>query len=131
MSVSEAQRLEMHRALQNLLGVDVSNTLMEHLPPSGWSDLVRMRDIIEMEKRLDARFERLNEQMNVRFKVLEEHMNTRFTVLEEQTNARFTLLDGRVDGLSSRVKNAIVVGMALGTALLAIVVQLLISFANL
>ena len=120
MSVSEAQRLEMHRALQNLLGVDVSNTLMEHLPPSGWSDLVRMRDIIEMEKRLDARFERLNEQMNARFTVLEAHMDALFAVVE-----------GQIKGLNSRINAVIGFGTALMLAMLAIQTQLLISVANL
>lgn len=64
MSVSEAQRFELHRALQNLLGDDVSHTLMEHLPPSGWGDLARMRDIIEMEKRIDSRLAFLENRLH-------------------------------------------------------------------
>lgn len=60
MSVSEARRLEMYVAFQQLLGDDVADTVMEHLPPSGWNDLVRMRDVIEMEKRLDGRLDSLN-----------------------------------------------------------------------
>lgn len=35
----------MHRALREELGEAVADTLMEHLPPSGWGDLARRADI--------------------------------------------------------------------------------------
>lgn len=102
MSVSEARRLEMYVAFQQLLGDDVADTVMEHLPPSGWNDLVRMRDVIEMEKRLDGR---LNE-----------------------TEKR---LDGRLDSLNGRITLAITCGLTVGLALLAIQVQIMLTIANL
>ncbi len=45
MSISEAQRFDMQVGLRSHLGDDVANTLMEHLPPSGWSDVARKHDI--------------------------------------------------------------------------------------
>jgi hypothetical protein len=45
MSISEAQRFDMQVGLRSHLGDDVANTLMEHLPPSGWSDVARRQDI--------------------------------------------------------------------------------------
>jgi hypothetical protein len=45
MSISEAQRFDMQVGLRQQLGDDVANTLMEHLPPSGWSDVARTREI--------------------------------------------------------------------------------------
>lgn len=45
MSVSEAQRFDMQVGLRSHLGDDVANTLMEHLPPSGWSDVARKHDM--------------------------------------------------------------------------------------
>lgn len=35
----------MRSGLQQALGDNVANILMEHLPPSGWSDVARTRDI--------------------------------------------------------------------------------------
>ena len=35
----------MYRAIRNELGVAVADTLMEHLPPSGWGDVARQGDI--------------------------------------------------------------------------------------
>ena len=35
----------MHTELRNRLGEPVADTLMEHLPPSGWSDVARTSDV--------------------------------------------------------------------------------------
>ena len=60
MSISEAQRFDMQVGLRQQLGDDVANSLMEHLPPSGWSDVARTRDIEFIEKRLGMIEKRLN-----------------------------------------------------------------------
>ena len=52
MTISEAQRFDMQVALRSHLGDDVANTLMEHLPPSGWSDVARKQDIVDIHKEL-------------------------------------------------------------------------------
>lgn len=45
MTNTESKRFQMHRALREELGEAVADTLMEHLPPSGWGDLARRADI--------------------------------------------------------------------------------------
>jgi hypothetical protein len=52
MTISEAKRFEMHLGLKKVLGDDVANTVMEHLPPSGWGDVARARDIDLLDRRL-------------------------------------------------------------------------------
>ncbi len=54
MAISEAQRFEMHLGLRKVIGDEVANTLMEHLPPSGWTDVARKQDIDVIEKRLNV-----------------------------------------------------------------------------
>ena len=44
----------MYRALRNELGVSVADTLMEHLPPSGWGDVARQRDIAALRADLES-----------------------------------------------------------------------------
>ena len=43
--ITEAQRFEMHTCLRGLMGEEIANTMMEHLPPSGWSDIARKPDL--------------------------------------------------------------------------------------
>ena len=64
MTISEAQRFEMHLGLRNTLGDVVANSLMEHLPPSGWSDVARTGDV----DRINARMDRLETEMREGFK---------------------------------------------------------------
>ena len=67
MTISEAQRFEMHLGLRKALGDDVANSLMEHLPPSGWSDVARTSDIDRIDVRIDhleARLDRLEARLD-------------------------------------------------------------------
>lgn len=43
--MNEERRYSLHERLEAMLGATDANTLMEHLPPTTWSDLVRQRDI--------------------------------------------------------------------------------------
>lgn len=63
MSVGETQRRALHTELVKKLGADVADTLMDHLPPAGWSDLARRTDLEAMELRIEAKLaEKLNSQ---------------------------------------------------------------------
>ena len=53
MTITEARRFEMHLELKKKLGDDVADTLMEHLPPSGWEDVVRVRDLTPLKMQID------------------------------------------------------------------------------
>ena len=70
MTISEAQRFEMHLGLRNTLGDVVANSPMEHLPPSGWSDVARTGDI----DRIDARIDRLEADMREGFQSIRSSM---------------------------------------------------------
>lgn len=52
--ITEAQRFEMHTCLRGLMGEEVANTMMEHLPPSGWSDVARQSDIALVKTELKS-----------------------------------------------------------------------------
>ena len=63
MVVSEAQRRALHDGLVKKLGADVADTLMDYLPPAGWSELARRSDLEAMELRLEAKLaEKINSQ---------------------------------------------------------------------
>jgi hypothetical protein len=61
--MSAAQRRALHDGLVKKLGADVADTLMDYLPPAGWSDLARRSDLDAMESRLKAELaEKINSQ---------------------------------------------------------------------
>lgn len=57
MSITESKRLQLHLSLKEVLGDNMADTLMDHLPPTGWADVARKRDIDHLE-RLFASLER-------------------------------------------------------------------------
>lgn len=59
MTIRKAQRFEMHLGLRDTLGDVVAHSLMEYLPPGGWSNVARTGDI----DRVDARIDRLEAEM--------------------------------------------------------------------
>jgi hypothetical protein len=56
MVISEAARYEMHKELRSRLGEPVADTLMEHLPPSGWSAVALKSDIDQLRGEMNTRF---------------------------------------------------------------------------
>ena len=45
MTIAESRRFVLQRALRDQFGASVADTLMEHLPPTGWGDVARQSDI--------------------------------------------------------------------------------------
>ena len=52
MTLSEAQRFELHLGLQKLMGEPMATTFMENVPPSGWSDVAQRADLTVLEREL-------------------------------------------------------------------------------
>jgi hypothetical protein len=108
MSISQTQRFELQLELQKVLRDDMANILMEHLPPSGWSDVARRQDLEMIELRLEG-------------------VDRRFDEIER----RFDYMDRRINILDGRMKLMITGILGFGLALLAIQVQVLLSLADL
>ncbi len=56
MAITEADRLEMHLQIRKTMGDKVADTMMEHLPPTGWADVARKSDVDYLAALMDARF---------------------------------------------------------------------------
>lgn len=63
MTISESERFELHVGLEKILGDKLTNTLMEHLPPSGWSDVARRADLDHLERMMEMRFQEIDRRL--------------------------------------------------------------------
>ena len=61
MANDDRSRHRMYERLQEVLGEEEAATLMEHLPPVGWADVVTKRD-------LDLRLEALEQKLLAMFR---------------------------------------------------------------
>jgi hypothetical protein len=104
MPSSEAERFTLHQTLRSLMPEAVADTLMSHLPPTGWSDIARQAD-------LDAqslRFDRIDQKfVEIDKKFVE--IDARF----DRIDARFDRIDARFDELASMKRYVVTTGIAL------------------
>lgn len=67
MHVSEAQRFEMQLVLRRVLGDEMGDRLMEHLPPVGWSEVALSRDVDALRRDFESfRTEMMREIAGIR-----------------------------------------------------------------
>lgn len=86
MAIADAGRHRLHTKLDKVPGEEDANVLIAHLPPSGWSDVARTRDLDALEERMNARFEILD----LRLRELEARFDARLErCMREQTNRFF------------------------------------------
>ena len=81
MALDERARHELFLRLEQVLGPERAETLMELLPPVGWADVATKRDLDALEQRMDLRFELVDQ----RFEALDQ----RFEASEQKLLAAF------------------------------------------
>ena len=54
MAITETERFEMQLALRKVLGEEMGDRLMEHLPPVGWADVALSRDVQSVRNDVDS-----------------------------------------------------------------------------
>jgi hypothetical protein len=88
MAISEIERNHLHNRLSEVLGQEDAAVLMSHLPPSGWSDVVRTSDLAALEARMDLRF------------AAADH---RFDALEARIDAKLAGVDTKLAGVDTKL----------------------------
>jgi hypothetical protein len=108
MSMTEARRTEMHIGLREALGPRVADSLMEHLPPSGWADVARQS---EMNLRFDT--------VQIQFDMIDRRF--------EEIDRRFEEVYRRLDAIETRMRFMIGTTLTIGLAMFGLQVQILLS----
>ena len=122
MTMTDARRTEMHIGLRESLGPRVADTLMQHLPPSGWDDVARQSEMNLRFDMVDRRFEEVDrrfEEIDRRF----EEIDQRFVGVDK----RFDGVDKRFDAIDSRIRFMIGTTLTIGLALFGLQVQIFLN----
>lgn len=92
MSITNARRHDLHTGLEEALGPERAETLMDYLPPVGWADVATKRDLDNVEERLGARIDGLE---------------SRIDSFEERVGLRLDNFGVRLDSVKSEVRHEI------------------------
>ena len=111
MPSSEAERFTLHQTLRSLMPEAVADTLMSHLPPTGWSDIARKADIDAQNPRfdrIDAKFVEIDKkfvEIDARFDRIDARL--------DRIDTRFDRIDAKFDELASMKRYVVTTGIAL------------------
>ena len=94
MASNEDDRHRLHQHLEEVLGRDDANTLMEHLPPTGWANVATKDDVEHLRVSTTHHLDQLRAQMVHEF----ELRDVRF----ERIDLRFQQVDARIDQMEQR-----------------------------
>lgn len=117
MTITDAERHRLHTKLDQVLGEEDAAVLISHLPPSGWSDVTRTRDLDQLEQRMNLRFQAVDE----RFDALEQRMDLRFQATEARVDTRIAELGER---LQRELRRATVLHLTITSVIATLVVTL-------
>jgi len=106
MAPDERSRVEASQALSEQLGPAAAAALMECIPPYGWHEIATKRDLNELERRIDLRFDALE----ARFLAIDGRfaaIDSQFDAIEARFEGRFAGIDGRLVGIEGRLAAAV------------------------
>ena len=115
MTVTEGERYAVHQRLDEMLGTEEANVLMELLPPVGWADVATKRDLENFANQL--RIERLQGEASLRAELnsLGEKLGGETASLRTEMAKEFRQLQARMVGTTVSVAAiAVTVLTALG-----------------
>jgi hypothetical protein len=105
--VSEIERRQLHKEVENIMSDDSAAVLMRLLPPVGWNDFATKQDLetlgkfmqlgfnnslLEMRNDMSSEFASLRKEMYTEFGTVRSEMNTEFAAVRSE-------LHHEIDGL--------------------------------
>lgn len=139
MTITEAKRLELHQDLRNTIGVEAADTLMEHLPPTGWADVARRSDLDHqtavtagefalVRSEMSAEFGLVRSEMAAEFAAVRNEMSTEFTAVRSELTLAISEMKGHIDNrLSAQTRWIVTLTSANTLAMVGLIVSVLLK----
>ena len=86
MALGERSRHEMYLKFEEVLGAQVANTLMEHLPPVGWADVATKRD-------LDAQITLVRSDLDAQISLVRTDLDAQISLVRSDLDAQSMRLE--------------------------------------
>ena len=113
MAVTESERYELYQVLVEKLGAEGAQTLMEHLPPTGWSEVATKHDFDHQRALFRADLDQHRAEMRAQ---LDQHRAETSAQLDQhraETSAELQELRGEIRASELRLETKIERGLRL------------------
>jgi hypothetical protein len=77
-TITDTKRFELHQYLRTHMETNMADTLMDHLPPAGWSDLARTSDVMAVRTELKSEIQAVRTELKGDIAELRAEMLERF-----------------------------------------------------
>ena len=98
--MSEIERRQLHKEVENIMSDDSAAVLMRLLPPVGWNDFATKQDLETLGKFMQLGFNNslleLRNDMNTEFASLRKEMHTEFADLRKEIYKEFAALSSEL-----------------------------------
>ena len=115
MANNEDDRFRLHQHLEEVLGRDDANTLMEHLPPTGWANVATKDDVEHLRVSTTHHLDQLRAQMvhefelrDVRFERIEQRFDSFRLEMKADMERAFRMQTFAIVGLMFTMLSAFV-----------------------
>ena len=115
MANNEDDRFRLHQHLEEVLGRDDANTLMEHLPPTGWANVATKDDVEHLRVSTTHHLDQLRAQMvhefelrDVRFERIEQRFDSFRLQMKADLERAFRMQTFAIVGLMFTMLSAFV-----------------------
>ena len=95
MTITDTKRFELHQYLRTHMETNMADTLMDHLPPAGWSDLARTSDV--MAVRTELRSEILAVRSELKAEIAELRTELKGDIAELRTELKGDIAELRAE----------------------------------
>lgn len=127
-TITEAKRLELHQDLRNTIGVEAADTLMEHLPPTGWADVVRRSDLDNQTAVTAGEFALVRSEMATEFAAVRNEMKSEFAAVRNEMKSLGDALRIHIEErLNSQTRWVVGIISANTLAIVAMIVTLVLK----
>lgn len=130
MPITDKQRFDLHAALRRVLGEELGDVMIEHLPPVGWADVALSRDIVAVRGDIDSLRRDVDDLKND-VRALKSDMRALRTDMDTFRTEIRGELHRELSGIRSSIRVLTGAMITIAVAMLGVMVQINLSIAQL
>ena len=124
MTASDRNRLNLYQKLDELLGSEEANTLMEHLPPVPWNEVATKNDVTAMGVELRAEMTAMGKELRAEMTAMRSELRSEMATMGSALRSEIQVLGAELraemtNGFNRQIKWLVTFGMAWSSLLVA------------